>query len=171
MANGGTFRWRPSGKADIRNATASGMLNVLLYGEERVKAVSVVRGGNRSFLTGSHLGGPLGITEDPKLTASRAKATVGGTLRRSWHAIVFVDGRVFPGSRTIDENGKGLPNYPRGSVVVGWIGSNSGYGEWVDQGTSKMPARPMLIPSIQQMIGAAANLFRAGWGAYARRFR
>lgn len=170
MATGAAFRWNPRAKADIRNAAGSGMLNMLLYGEERVKAVSVVRGGNRSFLTGSHLGGPLGIV-DPAGTGPRARPTTGGTLRRSWHAIVFVDGRVYPGSRTVDENDVAVPQYQRTPGVVGYIGSNSGYGEFVDQGTGKMPARPMLVPALSDMARSGVNLFRAGWNAYARRAR
>lgn len=163
------FRYRSGGKADLRMAAGTGLLNTLLYGEERIKANSVVRGGNRSFLTGSHLGGPLNITD--VAGTRRAKPRIGGTLRRSWHAIVFVNGQAIPGSRTIDENGKPAPpDYPRTAPggIVGIIGSNSGYGGWVDQGTGKMPARPMIWPGVRAMTSALAGTFSAGWNRYVR---
>ncbi len=171
------FTFRPTGRRDIRNAAASGLLNTLLYGEERIKSVSVVRGGNRSFLTGAHLGGPLGIADITTRRVPRSALTkagtvrVGGTLRRAWHSIVYVDGRPFPGSRTMTENHEPVPtDYPTGgspSGIVGIIGNNAGYAGWVDQGTYKMPARPMLLPGLREMIGNVASLFSAGWRKYA----
>lgn len=183
------FEFVPTGRQDIRNAAASGLLNALLYGEDRARAVSVVRGGNRSFLTGSHLGGPLGIVEPGTSSLSEAAAArrasvprsaltkrgtvrVGGTLRRGWHAIVYVDGHVFPGSRRTTLNGDDVPSYPTGgspSGIVGIIGNNVAYSGFVDQGTYKMPARPMLWPAVRDMAGAIAGLFRAGWQRYASR--
>jgi hypothetical protein len=168
MARSSDFRWAPNGRRDILNATGSGILNMVLYGEERLKAHAVVRGGHRSYLTGSHLGGPLGIGDVPG--TSRGRATVGGTLRRSAHAVVFVDGRVLPGSRTVDENGTAIPAYSVTGEVIGYLGFNCGYSEFVDQGTARMPARPMIQPATQDMLANARNLFTAGWSAYAGRF-
>lgn len=163
------FKYRRGGRDDLRMAAASGVLNVLLYGEERTKAESVVRGGHRSFLTGSHLGGPLNITDSPG--TRRGKVRVGGTLRRSWHAVVFVNGRPIPGSRVIDENSVQTPrDYPLNSPtgIVGVIGSNSGYGGWVDGGTYRMPARPMLSFGVRAMTSNLRTLFAAGWQRFTR---
>lgn len=157
-----TFVWAPGAQDGLKVAAGYGLLNVLLYGEDRAKAVSVVRGGNRSFLNGSHLGGPLGIVD--VAGTSRAKATVGGTLRRSWHAIVYVNGNAIPGSRVTDDNGTGIPDdYPQTGEVAGFLGTNCGYGGWVDGGTSRMPARPMLVPTIGLMQSAFESLFQAGF--------
>ncbi len=183
-----TFAWSPDGREQLRRATAMGLLNVMLYGEERVKANSVVRGGNRSFLTGSHLGGPLGITEPGQTTvagslgAIRARTPrssltkagtvrVGGTLRRGWHVVVYLDGKLLPGSRTLTENGEPVPDYPSGGSpagIVGVIGNNVAYSGFVDQGTWKMPARPMLLPAARDMGIAAHTVFMAGFTRYAR---
>lgn len=165
---GGEFKWAPGAQHELRMGVGHGFLNMLLYAEDRAKENAVVRGGNRSFLTGSHLGGPLGIKDRPG--TSRARPTVGGNLRRSFHAIVYVNGSPLGGSHTVDQNGESAGGYPTGGGdVVGILGTNSGYGLWVDQGTSRMPARPMVMPAIRQMQGAAQGLFEAGAGGYWRR--
>lgn len=165
--SGSAFKWAPGAKDKLRLGAGHGVLNAVLYGEDRAKENAVVRGGNRSFLTGSHLGGPLGIVDKPG--TRRAKPTVGGTLRRSIHAVVYVRGRSLPGSHTTDENDARVPAYPTGGAdIVGFVGTNSGYGGWVDQGTSKMPARPMIMPAIRQMTSAFRQLFEAGANAYWR---
>lgn len=182
------FQWRPGGRQDVRSAAAAGLLNALYYGKDRAIASSVVRGGNRSFLTGSHLGGPLGIVEPGTSSVAAASAKrrssvpksaltkrgsvrVGGTLRRGWHALVMVDGRVFPGSDRRTANNEPVGGYPSGgspSGIVGIIGNNVDYSGFVDQGTRKMPARPMLYPAVRDMVGAAERLFRAGWERFTR---
>jgi len=161
------FRWRQGAQNDLRMGVGYGLLNAGLYAEERIKAETPVRGGHRSFLTGSHLGGPLGIVDVPG--TRRAKPTVGGTLRRSVHAIVFVDGRTVPGSRRTDENGVPVPQYNAGGAhVVLVLGTNAGYGGWVDGGTSRMPARPFVMQGVAQMGRALGSLSRAGAEAYWR---
>lgn len=157
----GEFKWGPGAQGILEKGIGYGFLNALLYAEDRAKADAPVRGGHRSFLTGSHLGGPLGIQDKPG--TKRPKATVGGTLRRSIYASVFVHGAPIAGSRTTDENGKSTAGVNTGGGdVVGILGTNSGYGEWVDQGTSKMPARPFIMPAINLMAGTLSSLFFAG---------
>ena len=161
------FRWRPGAQNDLRMGVGYGLLNAGLYAEDRIKADTPVRGGHRSFLTGSHLGGPVGIADLPG--TRRAKVTVGGTLRRSVHAIVHVDGRIVPGSRTVDENGVPVPSYNTGGAhVVLVLGTNAGYGLWVDGGTGRMPARPFVMQGVALMGRALGSLARSGTDAYWR---
>lgn len=159
------FTWRSGAQTDIRMGAGYGMLNALFYAEERAKEDSVVRGGHRSFYTGAHLGGPLGMTEHA--ATPRGKGHVGGHLRRSWYSAVTVSGVLIPGSRIRgqdgDEGHRPLGLGPSG--IEGAFGNAANYSGWVDQGTSKMPARPMAMPALNAMAGAYASLFRAG--AYA----
>jgi hypothetical protein len=157
------FQWRSGAQDDIRMGIGHGALNLLHYAEDRAKANAVVRGGHRSFLTGSHLGGPLGIRDVPG--TRRARATVGGFLRRSIHAYVSVDGRVLSGRS--DDNGEAIPSYGNGQII-GALGTNCGYGGWVDQGTSRMPARPMIMPAFNDALALAEPLLRAGAEGYWR---
>jgi len=161
------FRWRPGGQRDLRLGVAYGLLEAGYYGEDRMKADAPVRGGHRSFLTGAHLAGPLNVSDFPG--TRRAKVTVGGTLRRSIHAIVYLDGVPIPGSRRVDENQVPIPNYATsGAHVILVLGTNSGYGGWVDGGTAKMPARPFTMPAVAQMSKALGSLMRSGADGYWR---
>lgn len=160
MANAGaTFKWRPGAKREVDEAVGYGVVNLMLYAEERAKADTVVRGGHRSFYTGAHLGGPLNV-QPSAADARRGKGYVGGNLRRSTHARVSVHGRVLYGGT--DQNGVTTPSLGGGRVIEAHLGTNSGYGEWVDQGTSKMPARPAIMPAIQLAFRNAEGLMRAG---------
>lgn len=167
MSAGAEFKWAPGGEKALTTASAYGLLNALYYAEERAKSNAVVRGGNRSFLTGSHLGGPLNIKDLPG--TKRAKPTVGGTLRRSIFVSVFLNGSPIPGSRSKDENGQSIEGLAPAGEVTGFIGTNCGYGGWVDGGTSKMPARPMIVPAIQEMSASLQSLFIAGFNKAAAR--
>jgi hypothetical protein len=163
VADRAVFTWRSGGKRDLRLGAGYGLLNALRYAEERAIADSVVRGGHRSFLIGAHLGGPLGMTEHAK--TPRGKATVGGNLRRSWYSSVSVDGSLIPGSKTI-VGGLPAPNPQARAGIAGYFGNTAEYSFWVDQGTSKMPARPMAMPAVGAMTSAFGGLFRAGAFGY-----
>jgi HK97 gp10 family phage protein len=130
MATRPTVRIVPNraGLADFRRRLARGTLAVMLDAETEAKRETPVHGGYRSFVPG----------EKP----------IGGTLRRSVHSAVFLDGRLVGGH---SEDGKAVPPEEFGLAgrIVGYIGTNSGYGAYVDLGTSKMPARPFLEPGLE----------------------
>lgn len=128
-------------------ASAYGVLNLLFAIERQVKSVSVVMGGNRSRNT---------------IKTKAGTPRVGGTLRRSWHAVVYLNGQTIPGSHTVDENGKPAPGYQPDAALQGFVGSNSGYGGYVDQGTVHMTGRPMLQPSVNVVMPEADALIAAG---------
>jgi hypothetical protein len=131
----------------LRQDLAFGLLNFGLAAlEGALKRQAVVRGGHRSFMTG------------PKTKAGTPR--VGGTLRRSMHAVVYLDGQ--PLLPKADENGQSTPDYPAGSGIVLYAGTNSGYGLYVDQGTSRMRARPMVIPAFLETKDEAPALIAAG---------
>lgn len=127
------------GVKSFRRALAFGMLNFCFAFEGAAKKHSPVAGGHRSF----NPDGP-----------------VGGTLRRSVHTVVLLDGQRIGGDEA-DDNGESLPSYP-GDGIVGIIGTNSGYGEWVHNGTSKMPARPFISEALAEVADEAPELILAG---------
>jgi murein DD-endopeptidase MepM/ murein hydrolase activator NlpD len=126
-----------------RERVARGALNFGYAVEADAKADAPVRGGHRSFAPD----GPI-----------------GGTLRRSIHTAAFLDGIPVPGSAATDENGEPIPVYPieRGIVVV--VGTNSGYGLYVEAGTYLMDARPFLAPAWDGNLANAESLILAGAG-------
>lgn len=134
------FRVRPRELARLREAIGYGMANLGNAIEDRAKANAPVRGGNRSFAPG----GP-----------------VGGTLRRSIHSVAYVDGRPV-GATSTDENGGAIPSYPAGNGISVFVGTNSGYGGYVHEGTSRMPGRPFLTEAFLETQGEAAALITAG---------
>lgn len=125
---------------------ARGGLNFAYAVLSDAQAEAPVRGAYRSFAPG----GPI-----------------GGTLRRSLHAAVWIDGAPIPGSMMSDENGRSIPSdYPvpgKGITII--VGTNSDYGWYVEGGTYIMPARPFLAPSWDANLPQAGNLIRAGMGA------
>lgn len=129
----------PEAVKAIRRAGAFGLLNVGYAVETGWKADAVVRGGHRSFAPD----GPI-----------------GGTLRRSIHTVAYVDGERIGGAAT-DENGQTVPEYAEDGIVV-VIGSNSGYGGFVEAGTDKMPARPAAVPAALAVKDQAPRLMAAG---------
>lgn len=136
--SGVTFR--AEGVERLREAIAYGMLNLGLAIENDAKADAVVRGGHRSFAPN----GP-----------------VGGNLRRSYHAVAFLDGRQIGGDRT-DENKRPVPQYSPGRGIRVFIGTNAGYGAYVELGTSRMAARPTLVPALLKNRARATQLIGAG---------
>jgi HK97 gp10 family phage protein len=86
-----------------------------------------------------------------------------GNLRRSIHSVVYIDGRRQYGGA--DENGKGVPDYPTGSGVEGFVGTNTEYGVYVHNGTVKMAGRPFLWRSMNDNRGRVPEYFAAGFRA------
>lgn len=131
---------RPRELERLREAVGYGFLNLGLAGETAAKSHTPVRGGFRSF---------------------NPNQRTGGTLRRSVHTVVYLDGRrISP--KTADENGNALPDYvPRMGIVV-FIGTNSGYGFWVHDGTTRMAARPFLLEGWADVASDAVALIAAG---------
>ena len=149
----------PKAMQAVREAVAYGLLNFAFAVEGAWKKDAVVRGGHRSFMTG------------PKTKAGTAR--IGGTLRRSIHTVCYLDGkRIGAGTADARNSGKdgktakdvtetGIPNtvpdYPApGKGIVAYIGSNSGYGAFVELGTSKMAARPAAVPALLRPQGPDA---------------
>lgn len=133
---------------NLREALGRGVLNWMHAVEADAKADAPVRGGHRSFMS-----------------TKRGKAgqvLIGGTLRRSIHSQVWVDGVAIKPSGT-DENGNGLPHYPvpfKG--VTGIVGTNAHYGLFVELGTVKMAERPFLGPAFDGNMSRRESLIRAG---------
>jgi hypothetical protein len=124
-----------------KESIAYGLLNFGYAVERSTKENAVVRGGNRSFAPD----GP-----------------VGGTLRRSYHAVVAYDGRVI--GHTVDQNERAVPAYEgkRDAGMTLFVGSNSGYGGYVEIGTENMVGRPTLVPALVENKRRAARLIEAG---------
>lgn len=127
-------------------AFAHGLLNVGYAIERDAKREAPVRGGHRSFAPD----GP-----------------VGGTLRRSIHTAAFLDGERIGGSGN-DENGEPEADYPAGSGAQVFVGTNVGYGRYVELGTVKMPARPFLTPALLARRQDAPQLIAAGMRKHLR---
>lgn len=84
-----------------------------------------------------------------------------GNLRRSIHVAGYRKGSRFYGST--DENGKPIPDYAAGArqtMVV--VGTNAGYGVYVELGTIHMRAQPFLGPALAANRGRAGQLVKAG---------
>lgn len=123
------------GWAELMGHLAVGMHAVALDTETEAKREAPVRGGYRSFRPG----------EKP----------IGGTLRRSIHSVTYgVDGstvgisREGAGAIAADET-------PVPGQITSFVGTNTGYGIFVELGTSKMPARAFLAPAADIALGRA----------------
>lgn len=84
-----------------------------------------------------------------------------GNLRRSIHSAAFDKGKRIFGAT--DDNGKPVPDYaqtPGASMAV--VGTNTGYGVFVELGTFKMAAQPYLGPALAANRPEAAALVKAG---------
>ena len=134
------FRVRPRELGRLREGIAYGMANYGHALEGRAKANAPVRGGHRSY----NPDGP-----------------VGGTLRRSIHSVAYLDGRPIGGS-AVDENGQVPEPYAGADGIVVFVGTNSGYGAYVHEGTELMPARPFLTEAFMETRGEAPALIAAG---------
>lgn len=131
---------RPQALRQLREAAAYGLLNAMFAIEGAAKKNTPVRGGYRSFAPD----GP-----------------VGGTLRRSEHSAVYLDGQKIAGPEA-DENGSPVPDYASGGGIVGFTGTNTDYAVYVHNGTVKMAARPFLTEGFMQVRGQLQALIVAG---------
>lgn len=137
-AEGLRFRDREMGQ--LLEAVGYGFVNLGLATETAVKGHTPVRGGFRTF---------------------NPDQPIGGTLRRSVHFVVYVDGRrISP--RSSDDNGNTLPPYAPRTGVALYVGTNSGYGFWVHEGTTRMAARPFLLEGWSDVRGQAQQLIASG---------
>lgn len=143
----------PAAVAAAKEALAYGVLNYGFAVETAWKADAVVRGGHRSFNT------DLTKAGTPR---------VGGTFRRSIHTAGYLDGKLIGGGTATnpashaDENGQRLPDYAPGDGIAVFVGSNSGYGGFVEAGTVHMPARPAAVPAVLATRDQAPRLIAAG---------
>jgi len=137
----------PAAERAIEEAAAHGLLALGFAVEHDWKADVVVRGGHRSFMTG------------PKTKAGTPQ--IGGTLRRSIHTVGYLDGRQI-GGPPVDANGEQVPTYDPGPGARVFVGTNSGYGAYVELGTYKMPARPAGVPAVLGLRGQAPAIIAAG---------
>lgn len=84
-----------------------------------------------------------------------------GNLRRSIHSAAFNNGhRIYGGT---DDNGKPVPDYavmPHGALAV--VGTNAGYGVYVELGTFRARAQPYLGPALADNRSRASTLVKAG---------
>lgn len=132
--------FRPRAVQQLREAVAYGMLDLGYAVQNDAQADAVVRGDNRSFAPN----GP-----------------VGGNLRRSYHTVAYLDGRQIGGKAT-DDNLRPLPRYSPGTGIRVFVGTNAGYGAYVELGTRKMAARPALVPAMLKNKANAGHLIAAG---------
>ena len=149
----------------MRHELALGMLNVALFAQ----ATAQQSMGNA--------GGPVPHQSSPPGGPPEVQT---GNLRRSLHAVAYLDGQLVGGSGT-DSNGKAVPDYASeaGSGIVAIAGTNCGYGLWVEIGTSGKPngltsletgepmltggmaARPSLAPAAAEAQSRAGELIAA----------
>ena len=152
-----TVKLRPAEMDRLRQAIAFGMLNLGHAIEGDAKADAPVRGGHRSFLTTKRTkAGRAGLA----VSENNGSVLIGGNLRRSIHTAAYLDGSQI--ARSNDDNGKPTPNYAAGSGIKVFVGTNSGYGAYVELGTRRMAARPFLTPAFLKNRGRAASLIAAG---------
>ena len=129
----------------FRAAAGLGVLNFAHAVEAGAKREAPVRGGYRSFLTTKRT--KAGARGDIAVGANNGSVLIGGTLRRSIHSAVWVDGRAVKGAKNKDENGNVIPDYAPKRGILAVVGTNSSYGAYVEIGTTRMGARPFLGPS------------------------
>lgn len=128
------------GVAELEEHLGLGLFAVALAGELEAKREAPVRGGYRSFRPGT--------------------SPIGGTLRRSIHSIAYRPGGV--GVLDSNESGKQLPAeyVPVPGHFVAYMGTNTGYGAFVELGTSRMPARPFISTGLEASMQRAVPIIR-----------
>jgi hypothetical protein len=136
-----TFKQRPGARARLVDALGFGLLNLGFAIETAAKGHTPVRGGFRSF------------APDGSDRRHAAALRAHDRLRRSTRDRHHLDA---------DAERQQLPDYVPAQGAVVFVGTNSGYGRWVDQGTSKMPPRPFLEEGLADVKPRLPELVSAG---------
>jgi hypothetical protein len=131
-----SFRLVPEGRREVVEALGFGLLALGFALETASKAHAPVHGGFRSF--------------DPGFSP------IGGTLRRSIHSVAFVAGEEIGRHLDAEATETELPTYDETPEAVVYVGTNSGYGLFVHEGTSRMAARPFFDEALAE-IGPRAG--------------
>lgn len=98
----------------------------------------------------------------PASTPGNPPAAPTGNLRRSIQAVAYVDGAELLASGP-------HPAYPGEVPDIGVIvGTNTGYGLYLELGTVHMAARPFLTPAFNRQLASAERLIAAGAKAHYR---
>jgi HK97 gp10 family phage protein len=92
--------------------------------------------------------------------AKRRAPVKTGNLRRSIHTAAFSEGRRIYGAS--DDNGRPTPNYVASKGAMAIVGTNCGYGVFLELGTRFMSAQPYLGPALNDNRGRATTLIKAG---------
>lgn len=142
------IRRNEAGWRELMGDLAAGLHGVALDTETEAKREAPVRGAYRSFRPGL--------------------PPIGGTLRRSIHSVTYgVDGRTIG----ITLEGGQLPadETPVAGRISSYVGTNCGYGAFVELGTSRMQARPFLSSAADIALGRAASTMTRVIGQRRRR--
>lgn len=124
------------GISELERDLAIGLYAVALDAETEAKREAPVRGGYRSFQPGS--------------------SPIGGTLRRSIHSVGYGADGTIAGQH--DEGmGRLVEEVPVPGKLAAYVGTNSGYGAYVELGTIRMPARAFLAPGLDVSMQRAAQ--------------
>ncbi len=99
--------------------------------------------------------------------AQRRAPVLTGNLRRSIHTAAFVRGTRIYGNT--DQNGNAIPSYADEEIngVVAIVGTNCGYGVFLELGTRRMNAQPYLGPAFNDNRPNAGPLIKAGMDRHA----
>lgn len=130
------FEWNEGAWQQVRRAAAMGLLNACHAIEAKSKSITPVHGDPTQ--------GGIYSTFTP------GARPIGGTLRRSQHSAVYVDGIKIAGA-TNDENGTLVPEYIPRKGIAGFVGTNVFYALFVHDGTVKMDARPFLATAVAEL--------------------
>ncbi len=79
-----------------------------------------------------------------------------GNLRRSIHTVAFHEGKTLLEQGPVPDYGQDI----NGTGVI--VGTNAGYGVFVELGTVKMSAQPFLTPAAQEGLAQAITLVTQG---------
>lgn len=126
----------------MMEALGFGMLNLGLFVEARSKA---------RF---QDIGGPL---PRPHSKPGEGPVVQTGNLRRSIHTVGFVEGK-----RIGDPSGDLPPELGSAQGIGVIVGTNTGYGAFLELGTSRMAARPFLAPAANEGLSQAGQLISQG---------
>lgn len=96
--------------------------------------------------------------------AKRRAPVLTGNLRRSIHSAAFVKGRRIYGAT--DDNGKAIPDYAAQGIHA-VVGTNCGYGVYLELGTVRMSPHPYLLPALADERGNFGALIKAGMARHA----